>query len=208
MALNPLPSQGQWEDQYEESELCYEVAEELHSLGIPHPSTNDDMSWTAYEDPSYALKYLRPQLRETRDEVMARAKNHLPMQYHAVISAALQDAITDTACKINNQVHMVDEGHTELWGLHLNLWNTQTRNSVMSDTQVAQTTTESNAVVVAAINVFRTEALAMEDKAKAVDSAIIGTVGVLEEAFASGGIATVQGLSESLNASWAEAVNS
>lgn len=208
LALDPLPTEDEWYDRYNDSCLDYETAKKLHALGIPHPSTKDDMSWTAYEGPSYSLEYLRPQLRTVRDDIMARAKNHLPMQYHAVISAALQDAITDTACTINNQVQMVDEGHTELWGLHLNLWNTQKRNSVMTDTQVAQTTTESNAVVVAAINVFRTEALAMEDKTQAVDSAIIGTVVVLEEAFATGGITTVQGLSESLNASWAEAVNS
>jgi len=208
LVLDPLPTQDEWEDKYDQSSLTYETASELHALGIPHPSTDDDMSWTPYETPSFALEYLRPQLRDVRDDVLARAKNHLPMQYHAVISAALQDAITDTACTINNQVRMVDCGHTELWGLHLNLWNTQTRNSVMSDTQAGNTTTENNAAVVAAINVMRTEALAVEDKTLAVNTAITGTVVVLEEAFASGGISTVQGLSESLNASWAETVNS
>lgn len=206
MALNPLPSRDVWEDT--EDSLSYSDAKALNELGIPHPPQDGECSWTAYETPSWALKPIREQFVEARDNILTRAKNHLPMQYHAVIQGAVQDAFTDAGCIINNNVQMVDASHTELWGLHLNLWDTQTRNHIVNEETTTNTTTENNAAVVAAINVFRTDALAMEDKTKAVDSAIIGTVGVLEEAFASGGISTVQGLSESLNASWAENVNS
>jgi hypothetical protein len=176
-------------------------------MGIPHPPRDGEMSWTAYEPPSYALEPLRNGLKRQRDIIVDRAKNHLPLQYHAVIRGAVQDAITDTACIINNNVAMV-ASHTELWGVHLNLWDTQTRNHVVSEAQTTNTTGTNNAVVVESINVLRKEAHAVEDKAAAVDQAIIGTVVVLEEAFASGGISTVQGLSAALTESWSEAVNS
>jgi hypothetical protein len=78
----------------------------------------------------------------------------------------------------------------------------------VSEAQTTNTTGTNNAVVVESINVLRKEAHAVEDKAAAVDQAIIGTVVVLEEAFASGGISTVQGLSAALTESWSEAVNS
>jgi hypothetical protein len=210
LPLQPLPSKSEWWDQLkddDEDALEYDIAKELVDMGIPHPPRDGSISWTAYEEPSYALQPLRESLQRQRDVIVARAKNHLPMQYHAVIRGAVQDAITDAACTINNHVAMV-ASHTELWGVHLNLWDTQTRNHVVNEAQATNTTETNNAIVVIAINDLRNEALAVEDKTEAVNTAIIGTVVVLEEAFASGGIATVQGLSTALSESWAEAVNS
>lgn len=215
MPLDPLPADYTEEGTpWDGSGSCsLGQAEALNALGIPHPSLAGDMAYTAYETPSYSLPYLRPALREIATDVANRALNHLPNQYHAVVNAAVKDAITDTACTIYNHVTLVDDSHNELWGLHLNLWGTQTRNHVMSDAQAQQTTTEANTAVVAAINVIRDDVRSQfadgkHTVATAVDAAIVGTVIVLEESFASGGIATVQGLSESLASSWADTVNS
>lgn len=208
MPLEPLVSEEVWESaEDDDHNLDYYIAKELNELGIPHPSRDGEMSWTAYEEPSYALEPLRNGLKRQRDIIVDRAKNHLPLQYHAVIRGAVQDAITDTACIINNKVAMV-ANHTELWGVHLNLWDTQTRNHVVTEAATGNTTDKNNAVVLASINAVRSAANGELTVATAVDTAIVGTVSVLEEAFASGGISTVQGLSAALTESWSEAVNS
>jgi hypothetical protein len=200
----PLPPETDWP---EDSSLDYDVAKELAELGIPHPPHGGQGPWMAYETPSWALKPMRAEMHECYTELMGRVKNDVPMQYHAVISDVVQEAIIDTAIIINNNVDMIDESHNHVWGLHLNLFDHPIGSTAMTD-KIVEANVESRDVLIVAINDVRSQANGEVTISAAVDLAITGTVIAVEQAVLTGGVGSVVDLNEELNKNWAEAVNS
>lgn len=208
--MQPVMSERAWNRTADTlgDDLDYDIAADLNHLGIPYPCRKGNMSWPAYESPTPIMEKLRKQLQYDFEKITTRGMAVVPMEYHHVIKGVVADAISDAVCDTGTICKIQGYGD-EMWGAHLNLWNTQVTNCINSDDRANENSMEAREEIVEGlIQAGHASLQSTIRKEDLIDKAILNTVRTIEDSIVEGRISNMVGLTAEFASTWAHTVNS
>lgn len=208
--MRPVMSETAWDrtERTQGADLDWDDAHEFNRLGIPYPNRNGDLNCYSYDGPSHLLEPIRNHLKMLHTEITERGFSVVPMEYHHVIKSVVADAISDTVNDVGTMARIIDDHRDDMWGIHLNLWNTQVTNMVATDELATANSQETRDDLNELLATTAGKCKGLPDKTNAVEAAIRGTVEIFENASVTGMISNMVGMTQLLESTWATSVNS